>query len=149
MITKTQSSVLELGTRVTRLEDQFEASKEQMDRLITNVDALNKQVTMVQTSLPGLLNGMVEKTTENVRIMLADCRRIQDAENQTKFLWIPESFKGGLLKLAILGLLTLLGLDSAGVVDLKVNRSTAPAATPTTTQSATSNPNISITVDKK
>ena len=142
MVTQTQAAVSSMGDRV----DRIEASQ---DKLTDKVDAVGTQVTELRTALPHMLAGVVDKTTENMKETVKGCRTLQDAENKNKFIGLPEVLQNNLLKLVALGLLALLGLDGAGVINVKPRVSDAtPAGI-----SATSNPHITVTtpisIDKK
>lgn len=161
MVVKTQSSVIEMGTRITYLEERLQLTHDQMgkleesqNRLSDKVDTIGEHVTCIRTELPKMLLDLTSANKANMTEAVGNCRKLQDAENQNKFLGVPEAMRGNLLKLIVVGLMTLLGLDTAGIIDVRVNSKDKPEVAQHQQQpTSQSNPQIHIsnpiTIDKK
>jgi hypothetical protein len=153
MIEQIRSSVNETGTRIDFLEEKLQSTHVQIDRLEVaqsklgdKFDTLNEQVTGLRTNLPLLLTDVVKQTTANMATVVGDCRKLQDAENKSKFIGIPESLQSNLLKVAALALLSLLGLDTAGVINIKPRADATERQQQTAGSShSSSSPHITVT----
>lgn len=126
MLMKTQTNFMDMGLRVSYLEEGLKNTRDQMtriqktqDSLAEKFDNMREEVVGLRTDLPQLLTDMVTKINESVDKKMFSCRELQEAQNKSRFIEMPEGVKGFVIRLILVGLAGMFGLDMAGVIDLK------------------------------
>ena len=124
-IQKMESDTLDHGKRLNVLEKEINTMSLKFERMIDNVERIHAKLDIhsegineLRVQLPTLMNDFLEKNAKQTETIVNTHQLKCSRDMESKFLALPDGWKGYLIRGIVILLGALFGLDISGVMPI-------------------------------
>lgn len=101
------------------MNDKIEHIDSKQDKLFDKIDGHTDIISQLRVDLPGMLANTVDENAKRTQLIIDSHQTICTKKLDEKYLVMPDGWRGKLVKLAIVGLGLLFGLNEGGLLQGK------------------------------